>query len=449
MRKAKTNDITLFHDGKQWRLFEGDALQPVCEAPGAADELPEPILTACAGVKSVPIVLSGEVLALDFIPARRSSFDEAQHHVAARLAEISGREADDLVPLFRTLSWRGRRGAVTLAAAFEKLHLETLRETLAETEARPGGFTRFELAAQSLWCARGAEKTASLLVVGEAFTYLVPAARPGNSGPRSFAGGVRHFQSDAENWALRIRRAVPDTSGRLHLVTASSGIEPQLLVDALREAGYSDVRLETRDAFIHDALAEIRGKRKNTFSDLPIVNPYEPRKLFSHGWIVIPSVAILLIPFAVAFGMKSYYDGCLQSLRVAEQPHLALESQIRSAEKAAQAAEKELAELEGYRQTLVARRQPLNAFINMAYFFAKHAGGSVCLNSIAEADGRVNISGTFSDPEDGVRLTEKLGEFLEEHQLKLLFHEVKDGVTAEGYQRSSFQITVETIGVGK
>lgn len=449
MRKAKTNDITLFHDGKLWRLFEGDALQPVCEASGAADEIPEPILAACAGVKSLPIVLSGEVLALDFVPARRSSFDEAQHHVAARLAEISGREADELLPLFRTLSWRGRRGAVTLAASFDKLHLETLRETLAEAEARPGGFTRFELAAQDLWTQRGAEKTASLLVVGEAFTYLVPAARPGNSGPRSFAGGVRHFQSDAENWALRIRRAVPDTSGRLHLVAASSGVDPQRLVDALSEAGYSDLRLEPRDAFIRDALAAIRGKRKNTFSDLPIVNPYEPRKLFSHGWIVFPAVGILLIPFAVSFGMKAFYEGRLKTLRAAEQPYLALESQIRSAEKAAQAAEKATADLDGYRKTLVARRQPLNAFINMAYFFAKHAGGSVCLESITEAGGRVNISGTFSDPEDGVRLTEKLGEFLEEHQLKLLFHEVKDGVTAEGYQRSSFRMTVEHTGTGR
>lgn len=439
----------LVHDGRNWSLYNPSEDVPLVTRTGRVDDLPEEILQALEPFVSVRILVSGEATRLDLVLPRRLAYAKARERILAAAAELTGRESSELIPVPGTSSWYGCRAKFLLTALLDRVQIDTVEDVLAESGVASAGWGSLEFALLAAWLQANEDRTATLLVVGEAFTFDLPAQKRGNPGPHSFSGGLRHFAADAENWIGRLRRGLKDEGGDLHLrvLPLSAASVAADVVLALQKAGFADVSLVNGEPLLRSARTLALKANANRLDALvPIVNPHVPRKRFSHAWIVVPCLLILALPFVGGYCWHARCVSREQACQFSGRAYLPLQDRIQKARTARDAASRAAQSRKQFLSEVLARREPLNDFINMAYFFSKHAGSTVVLEKLEEHGSNVTVTGLCGDPEDGVRMNDALGRFLAEKGMRLVSNDVKDVPTGEGRSVSRFQIVVTSGG---
>ena len=440
-KKKGTIRAVMVHDGTRWRLYAPNnasrnaQVRELAACEGGAGKLPETLLerAAEAGVRSVRFLVAGELVRLDGLVVDGLPFARAAEEMKSGIAEATGAEAEGILPVGCSYSWQGVRRPFTLAAKFEVDAVEDFKAALEGFGLECDGFGSLESALLAVWQSRSDARTA-FAAVGASSALLVPAARGANPGPQAAPCGERHFAIDAGNWASRLRRLVAPTSGALHLLADAEC--RAAMAEALREGGYSDVVEEDLEAWLCDAASLALRARANKVKPaaLPIVNPYEPRRRFSNGWIVAASLLVLALP-AAYLGVCSLLASSRHARSMAEAArYLPLEERVNKARRALESAQREYASVCAAGNGRIKSRRPLRAFIDVSYFFCRHSGRTVVLESIAQKGDRIAVEGFFVDPEDGVALNNSLIEYAKSHGIEI----VENNSRRDGHGESDF-----------
>ena len=438
--KRSSLPAILIHDGARWRL-PGQA--PVAAAPDAP---PRAWLDALAKTHAaVRFLLDGEIRRLDVALPPRTRWAEAQALVAQEVADQTGIDPAALIPAVGACG-EGREAAV-LAGVFDRGRLDALRGAAAAAGLRFAGAASLGLALAAVWRARGGKARETLVVVGVGQTLVAP---PAPSVPFPVSAGLRHAALGAEAWLGRFAQGTRALGADAALRVVVLGEARADLAVTLREAGgFADAQALEAEALLAEAAALAAAARPNRLGvAVPVANPWEPRKRFSHAWIVAPCLLILALPY--------FYTWCEGlGLRAAERRYQAEAAQFLPLERATEAAQRRKdAAQRAYdaeratQQALAARRLPLAAFVQAAYFFCKHAGPTVVLDGLTERGGVVTATGTYVDDEEGLRLREALAAFAEAEGLRLADTKDEAGVDAEGLPLTRFTYTIDCTRMG-
>ena len=459
------------HDGKAWRLMSGEDLKEhIVPVPGPSDKLPQMLvdLAVSAGCRSMRFLLSGDVHRMEGAIPGGMSLDGANDVIRASIAEATGVETGGLVVAGVSMSWGGVRKPFTLAGKFDGDMVEDFHAALAEAGIDCAGFASLELAMLAVWKDsldgkltpfRDREgrnmprppRNASLVIVGAGQSFLVPGPRGANSGPQTVMGGLRHFAADPANWLARIQRAFSGIDREAPLrVVAMSELRGGI-VSALVSAGYRNATAENADDWMSAAARAAVLARPNRTQgvSVPVANPYEPRKKFSHGWLVAVALAILAMPVAFRWTSGRLADAKCRGLAAAAARFRPLEDRIKKAKRALAAAEREHADEQTYQRQRIAARRPLVAFIDVAYYFCKHSGESLTLEAVEQRGDMIEVRGTFTDPEDGVRLNNGMLEYARQKGIGVVKNESANEVDGDSAFVSRFTIVLDCANVGK
>jgi len=422
-----TRRAVMVHDGTKWRLYvpqdasHNSQVHELSACEGPAAKLPQALLERAveAGVRSVRFLVAGELARLDGLVVDGLPFARAVEAMKSGIAEATGAEAEGILPVGRSYSWQGVRKPFSLVAKFEVDAVEDFKAALDGFGLGCDGFGSLEIALLAVWQSRS-DARAAFAAVGAASALLVPAARGANPGPQTAPCGERHFAIDAGNWTSRLRRLVAPTSGAFHLLADAGCLGA--MTEALREAGYTEIVGEDLEAWLCNAAAlALRGRANKVKSvALPIVNPYEPRKRFSNGWIVAASLFVLALP-AAYLGSCSLVASSCHSRSVAEcARYLPLEERVKKARKSLDSAQREYASVSAASNGRIKSRRPLRAFIDISYFFCKYSGRTVVLESIVQKGDKIAVEGLYVDPEDGVALNNSLIEYAKSRGIEIV-----------------------------
>ncbi len=430
----------LIYDGARWHL---PGQTPVAAAPDAP---PPAWLDSLAQTHTaVRFLLEGDISRLDLTLPPRTGWDEAQTIVAQEIADQTGADPASLTPAGQAYG-AGRESAL-LAALFPQDRLVALREATEAAGLRFAGAASLALACAAVWRGKDGKARETLLVVGAGQTLVVP---PAPATPFPVAGGLRHAAMSAEAWLERFThgaRALGAESALRVLVAGEPTID---LATTLRDVGgFADARALSAEGLLAEAAACAAKARTNRLGEaVPVANPWEPRKRFSHAWIVTPCLLILALPYLYT-GLEHL------KLRAAERRYqtkaaqfLPLERATEAAQKRKDAAQRALDTENATQQTLARRRLPLAAFVQVAYFFCKHAGPTVILTGLSERDGIVTATGTSSDQEDDLALSNALTAFAETEGLRIATSSKETTKDDEGLPLTRFVYTIDCTRMG-
>ncbi len=444
MRKTKPSKTpaVLIHDGARW-LLPGEPGRAVAAPPDAP---PPALLAAVSGHASLRFLLAGEVRRVDAALPPGARWAEAQALVAQEAADQTG--ADPATLLCAGQAYGEGRAAALLAGVFPMGRAEALRAAAEGAGLRFGGVASLELACLAAWRGRPAAGGAAVALVGQGGTLV---AAPPPAAPVPVAGGLRHAAADPAVWLARFTQGARflDAAAPLRLVVFAEA-DPGLAGALRAQGGFADVAEAPCDALFAEAARLAAEARPNRLGGaLPVANPWEPRKRFSHGWIVAPCAALLALPFLYGGAQDWLMAREEARYRAAAEAFLPLERAVKAAEAREGAARRALEGERAEQTALAARRRPLAAFVQTAYFFCRHAGPSVRLEALAERDGLVTARGVYADPEDGVRLNADLAAFAGREGLRVARTVVSEGKDAEGLPLSRFEIAVDGSRLGE
>ncbi len=448
MSKGRAEAVAI-HDGQAWRLFwSRDLREMSAPQPAPVNKLPSSFVDQIVQSKCrrVRFLISGDVHRLEGAIPNGMSLDKANAVIRASMAEATGVETDGLVVAGFSMSWGGVRKPFSLACGFDGDWVADVHATLAEAGIACGGFASLELAMLATW--KPARDT-SLVIVGVGTSFAVPAPRGANPGPQTIPCGTRHFLSDAANGLARFRRAAA-TLGKdapLHLVVLGR----ESLAATFAAAGYVHVIEENGDDWLRTAARAVLRAKPNRIRgvSIPVANPYEPRKRFSHGWIVAASLAILALPAVFRQTCEWQTERECRRLRTASAPLRPLEKRIAKAKKARTAAEAEFAGEQAAQRTRIAVRRPLVAFLDVASYFCKHSGSSLTLDAIEQNGNRIDVRGTFADPEDGVALNRGLLDYARRKNIEVVKNEFINEAVGDAAFANRFVIVLDCARVGE
>ncbi|MCR5751871.1 MAG: hypothetical protein K6G91_07905 [Kiritimatiellae bacterium] len=413
------------YDGRSWHLLAGADLEPsVPPVEGPADRLPQSLADSAVslGAAGVLFLVSGDVHRIEGAIPSGMSLGKANEVIRSAIAEETGSETEGLVVAGKSFEWGGSRKPFTLAGRFDGDMVEDFRAVLADGGVAFAGIASLELAIMAAWTPR---RDCAFAVIGNGQSFVLPATRGANSGPMAVSCGMRHFEMDPASWISRFLRgaAFIDKSRAVSvLVLTGPGGE---VASAMREAGFADVSVEDRTLWLKDAARAALASRPNKLrgAGVPTANPWEPRRRFSNGWLVLAAVAVFALP--VLFSVWSHAGSKAKIARCSRlsSQYLHVEASIKKAQGELDAARRALASEKAMQRAVVEMRRPLVAFIDVAYFFCRNSGESLVLDAIEQTGTRIEVCGTFSDPEDGVRLSEGLLEYARAKGLEIVKRE--------------------------
>lgn len=450
---AKTSngraEAAAIHDGQAWRLFGGRDLREMsAPTPAPVNKLPPSFVDQIVQSKCrrIRFLISGDVHRMEGAIPGGMALDKANAVIRASMAETTGVETDGLVVAGLSMTWGGVRKPFTLACGFDGDWVADIYATLSEAGIACGGFASLELAMLATW---KPVRTASLVIVGRGMSFVVPAPRGANPGPQTIPCGVRHFLSDATNGLARFQRAAAtlDKDAPLHLVVLGS----ERLAATFVAAGYVHVIEENGDDWLRTAARAALLAKPNRIRGvtIPVVNPYEPRKRFSHGWIVAASLAILALPAAFRQACEWQTERDCRRLAAAAAPLRPLEKRIAKAKKTLATAEAEFAGEQATQRARLAARRPLVAFLDVASYFCKHSGNSLTLDAIEQNGNRIDVRGTFSDPEDGVALNRGLLDYARRKNIEVVKNEFINEAVGDAAFANRFALALDCARVGE
>ncbi len=429
----------LIHDGAQWRL---PGQSPVAAPPDAP---PAAWLNDLAKTHTaVRFLLACDLRRQDVALPPRTKWAEAQNLMAQELADQTG--GDPTAWVIAGCSYGEGRGAALLAGVFEAGRLAALRDAAAEAGLRFAGAAALSLAVAAVWRAQPAAKQ-TLVVVGQGEALVVP---PAPAAPQPVPAGLRHAAVAPEAWLERFTHGMRGLGADTPLRLLALGGEAEPLAAVLREqGGFADALPLAVDQTLKAAAALAAAAKVNSLrTDLPVANPWVPRKRFSNAWIVLPCIVLLALPY-----LYTWHEGRLLKAETARYQaeaaqYLPLEKATDAAQKRKAAAQRAYDSERSTQQALATRRLPLAAFVQVAYFFCRHAGPTVVLDSITERNGVVSVSGTYVDDEEGLRLREALTVFAEAEDLRLANAKDEAGKDAEGLPVTHFSYTIDCTRMG-
>ncbi len=438
--KRPKTPATLIYDGARWRL-PGQA--PVAAAPDAP---PRAWLDALAKTHAaVRFLLDGEIRRLDVALPPRTRWAEAQALAAQEIADQTGADPASLIPAGQPYG-AGREVAL-LAVPFPSDRLASLRAAAEAAGLRFAGAASLSLAIAAVWRGQGGNRREALLVVGAGQTVVAP---PAPSVPFPVSAGLRHAAMGASVWLERFTQGARILGAEAALRVVALGEAGGGLAETLREAGgFPDVRALDAEACLAEAASLVAGVRPNRLGvAVPVVNPWEPRKRFSNAWIVAPCLLILALPFLYSGGARLGLRADERRYRAEAARYLPLERATEAAQRRRDAAQRALDAESAAQRALAERRRPLAAFVQVAYFFCKHAGATVVLDGLTERDGVVSVAGSYVDDEEGLRLREALTAFAEAEGLRLVDARDEAGVDGEGLPLTRFAYTIDCTRMG-
>ena len=469
-------DAVAIYDGQEWRLLSGaDLRENMVPIAGGVGKLPQTLVdqATASQSRSVRFLVSGDVHRIEGAIPSGASLAKANAEMRAAIAEATGVEDDGALVAGFTLIWPGVRKPFTLAAKFDADAAEDFHATLAEAGMRCAGFASLELALLAAWrdCVNGRgtvlgdssgragarpSRDASLLIVGHGHGFLVPAQRGANPGPQTVPCGMRHHAMDAANWLARFQRAAATVAKEapLHVIALSehgSEIKSSSIGTTLREAGYANVIEENSDEWLRGAARAALMSRPNRLKGaaIPVANPWELKRRFSNFWLVLVATAILALPYLFRmFCEMQTRDECA-ALASRQAKYRPLEEKIKNAQKSLAAAKAQLADEDAAQKALVGMRRPLVSFIDVAYFFCKWSGESLVLEAIEQNGMQIEVRGTYSDPEDGVRLNDGMIEYAKEKNMEIVKNESTHEDGGESAFVNRFKIVVDCSKVGE
>ncbi len=445
-------DAVAIHDGKSWRLFvkSGAGVRCASTQKGAGASLSDEFLDAAenAGAGRIRFILSGELHRVDGLSLDGLSFKRANDGIGAAVTEAAGIEAEDLVFAGASFSWTGVRKPFTLAAKFSADMVEDFKVALDGYGIACGGFGSLEAALLSAWLRRGAAKEA-FAAFGDGGALIVPGRRGANPGPQYAACGMRHLAADEGSWVARLRRALPESAKAQKLNVLMLAGAADEVVETLHAVGFANANVFDADEWLADvALEALKTKaNKNRPGAFALVNPFEPLKKFSNGWIVAAALAILALPVAFRFSSEAHTGAALAKISSEAAAYRPLEQRVNKA-KSDYAAERRAYDMtDASIAARVSSRRPLYAFVEVAYFFCKNAGGTVVLDSIVQKGDRIEGQGTFVDPEDGVKLGKDFVAFAKKKNIGIVENSTVREEGAAFVNR--FRFVLDTAKVGK
>lgn len=429
----------LIHDGAQWRL-PGQA--PVAAPPDAppAEWLKDLAKTHAA----VRFLLAGDIRRQDVALPPRTKWAEAQTLVAQELADQTGGDSTAWVIAGR--SYGEGRGAAVIAGVFETGRLAALRDAADEAGLRFDGAAALSLAVAAVWRAQPAAKQ-TLVVVGQGEALVVP---PAPAAPQPVPAGLRHAAVAPEAWLERFTHGMRGLGADAALRVLALGGEAEPLAKTLREqGGFADALPLAAEPTLKAAAALAAAAKVNSLrADLPLANPWVPRKRFSNAWIVLPCLVLLGLPY-----LYTWHEGRVLAAETARYQaeaaqYLPLEQATDAAQKRKTAAQRAYDTERATQNALADRRRPLAAFVQVAYFFCRNAGPSTVLDSLTEKNGVVTVTGTYADEEEGLSLRAALTVFAEAEGLRLANTKDEAGKDAEGLPVKHFSYTIDCTRMG-
>ena len=444
-------DAAAIHDGQSWHLLAGADLREIA-APvaGPANRLPQTLVDLAVGAqsRSVRFLIAGEVHRMEGAIPKGMSLERANGVIRASIAEATGVETESLLVAGATPAWAGTRKPFSLAGRFDGDMAEDFNATLAEAGLACAGFASLELAMMAAW---RPSRDHSLVIVGTGHSFLVPAARGANAGPQTVACGLRHFAMDAANGLARLQRAIAGVGKEnpLHVVVPS--LPHSEIAAALRGAGYANVVEESRDEWLASAArTALLAKPNRTHGvAVPVANPWEPRRKFSNGWLLLAAAAVFALPALFRWGCEVQSRRACAALAAEAAAFRPLEEKIKKARNALSAAQAEKAAEEAAQKARMEMRRPLVSFIDVAYFFCKHAGRSLTLEAIEQSGERIEVRGAFSDPEDGVRLNEALLAYAKERCIGIVKNEAAHDESGDAAFVNRFTLVLDCSKTGE
>lgn len=429
----------LIHDGAQWRLSGQTPVTAPVDAPPAA-WLKDLAKTHAA----VRFLLAGDLRRQDVALPPRTKWAEAQTLVAQELADQTGGDSTAWVIAGR--SYGEGRGAALLAGVFETERLAALRDAAANAGLRFDGAAALSLAVASVWRAQPAAKQ-TLVVVGQGEALVVP---PAPAAPQPVPAGLRHAAVAPEAWLERFTHGMRGLGADTPLRLLALGGEAEPLAAILREqGGFADaLPLSAEPTLAAAATLAASAKANNLRADLPVANPWVPRKRFSNAWIVLPCITLLALPYLYSWHENRTLAAETARYQAEASQYLPLEKATDAAQKRKAAAQRAYDNERATQNALAARRRPLAAFVQVAYFFCRNAEPSLVVDSLTERGGIVSVSGTYVDDEEGLRLREALAAFAESEGLRLADTKDVTTVNAEGLPITNFTYTIDCSRMG-
>ena len=447
-----SKEAVAIHDGKSWRLFvkTGAGVRLVSTLTAAGTSLPDDFLDAAekAGAGKIRFVFAGELHRVDGLSLDGLSFKRANGAIGAAVAESAGIEQEDWEYAGASFSWTGVRKPFTLAAKFSADVVEDFKLALDGHGLKCGGFGSLEAALLAVWMRRGTAKE-SFVVFGEGGALIVPCRRGANPGPQCAACGTRHLAADGSSWASRMRRALTEGAKAQKLnVMALAGAADEL-VETLHASGFANINaFDAGDWLVEAALEAFKAKvNRNRAEAFALVNPFEQPKRFSRGWIVAAALGILALPIAFRFCTEAHTGAVLAKISREAAEYRPLEQRADKAKSDCQAEKRACETTEAAIEARVMSRRPLYGFVDVAYFFCKHAGRTVVLESIGQRGDRIEVDGTFVDPEDGVRLGKDIVAYAKEKNIGIVENSTAREEGAAFVNR--FRLVLDTAKVGK
>ncbi len=469
-------DAVAIHDGQEWLLLAGANLREnMVPTTGGMGKLPQTLVdqAVASQSRSVRFLVSGDVHRIEGAIPSGASLTKANAEMRTAIAEVTGVEDDDALVAGYTLIWPGVRKPFTLATKFDADAAEDFHATLAEVGMRCAGFVSLELALLAVWrdWVNGREavlgdrseraearpsRDASLLIVGHGHGFLVPTQRGANPGPLTVPCGIRHYAMDPANWLARFQRAAATVAKEapLHVITLSehgSNIKSSSISTTLREAGYTNIIEENSDEWLRESARVALVSRPNRLKGVavPVANPWELKRRFSNFWLVLVAAAILALPYLFRVFCEMQTKGECATLMARQAKYRPLEEKIKNAQKSLAAAKAQLAGEDAEQKALVGMRRPLVSFIDVAYFFCKWSGESLVLEAIEQNGMQIEVRGTYSDPEDGVRLNDGMIEYTKEKNMEIVKNESAHDDGGESDFVNRFKVVVDCSKVGE
>lgn len=288
------------------------------------------------------------------------------------------------------------------------------------------------------------------MICGPDESFLLPAREiPDQPGPMTLSGGLRQFARDPEAWLTRFQRSTRFLSRavRVDLLVPGDGAKQLKEGFAAKDTEFALTAMDAHDA-LEDAARLASGSRINHLApSFPLSNPFIPRKRFSHAFIVIPCLLILLSPLATRALVDWQFERRKERVGHEAAPYRPLEQAIKDAEKRLETAKQNYLETLGFEQQLADRRRPLYAAIHLSYFFSKYAGSSVRLESIVDKGGSLEIRGWFKDPEAEVALNNAFQSFAADKNLRVVRNDATMKKSPEGQTILTLELVVDYTGM--
>ena len=279
---------------------------------------------------------------------------------------------------------------------------------------------------------------------------LVITLPPAPAAPQPVPAGLRHAAVAPEAWLERFTHGMRGLGADTPLRLLALGGEAEPLAAVLREqGGFADALPLAVDQPLKAAAALAASvKANNLRADFPMANPWVPRKRFSNAWIVLPCIALLALPYLYTWHENRTLAAETARYQAEASQYLPLEKATDAAQKRKAAAQRAYDNERATQNALAARRRPLAAFVQVAYFFCRNAESSLVLDSLTEQGGIVTATGTYVDDEEGLRLRAALTVFAEAEGLRLANTKDEAGKDAEGLPVKHFSYTIDCTRMG-